>query len=172
MDESGQRKGERLAFGCVAGMFWDAGLGWFRLGKSGQRLYTHGIAAAAGEETLMEHTERVHEEERTKPPEDADGRADGSTPGATKRKGKTIEEILAEHAKGVPQEEWDKLPPDLSFNLDHYIAGAKKKVAERPKRPIEEILKEHARRVPPEEWAKLPDDLIDRLDHYTSGADV
>ena len=73
---------------------------------------------------LMEPTERV---EMDNQPDDADVRADGSTPGAAKRKGKTIEEIMAEHAKRIPQEEWDKLPPDLSFNLDHYIYGTPKR---------------------------------------------
>lgn len=76
----------------------------------------------------MEHTERVAErEEGAKAAEGLGGRAHSDTPGAGKRKGRTLEEILAEHAKGIPQEEWDKLPPDLSFNLDHYIYGAPKR---------------------------------------------
>ncbi len=93
----------------------------------------------------------------------------GSVP--SERKGRTLEEILKHRASQIPQEVWDQFPDDLIDNLDHYTAGADKRI-ERPKRSIEEILKDHARQVPPGEWSKLPDDLIDRLDYYTSGADL
>lgn len=36
-------------------------------------------------------------------------------------------QIWQEHLKDIPQEELDKIPTDASYNIDHYLYGARKK---------------------------------------------
>ena len=74
----------------------------------------------------MEHTERIAEQERTKPPEVLKGRAHCHTSGVDghKRKRQTLEEKIVERGKQVPQEEWDLVPHDLIDRLDFYTSGA------------------------------------------------
>ena len=137
--------------GCFGMRIW----GGFGLENQAKGCTLTALPPLLGRSTLMEHTERVHEEERTKPPDGADVRDVGPAGGASA------------DAADMPQQVVNvKLAQSHVKGDGHHKSGA----SNRSDRTLYEILDDFAERLPPEIKDQFPEDFIENMDHYLYGA--